>query len=214
MKRILLLCLFVCSAVCFYAQDSDRAESMQNLFEYNHDKFLDKGFKYDKGNNMYTFRKVNGLQATANVLNALSGVPTNYVPHKDDVYINVFMSIDSLVSSVSVTMYDPQYYDEIVEYIKANTENCGEYGNTGFAGYVGGKKLDVAYANKQQGYNQTNVRVNGNGYSSTTRSVSNHIDQSYTTVVFVVSDPDLKHWSKKLEKQEKKKKKNDAKLDF
>ncbi|MCD8265109.1 MAG: hypothetical protein LUD02_13960 [Tannerellaceae bacterium] len=89
------------------------------LLSLTPDELTEGNFKYNKDRNQYVLKKSNGLNNTANVLNALGGQTADIKPHPDD-YVITRQEGENEPAYLSVTFYKDDTFHEIEAWIASN----------------------------------------------------------------------------------------------
>ncbi len=80
--------------------------------------FEQANFKYLPKYNSWMLQKNHGLQATANVLSALSGTVADIRPDKRDYCITVQLGDNDQISYINVLFYDDDTYHKIMTFVQ------------------------------------------------------------------------------------------------
>lgn len=200
MKRftILLLALFAFATNSF-AQDFPYSK----ILKYGNKEFRSERFKYDDDHNQWILRKSHGLQATLNVISAITLADADIRPDSRDYVITVQMGDNELISYVNVLFFDDNTYHTLLTFAKDHGENIVETDSNKIRAYqfnYGGYNLSLQM--KEVKITATTERTN----SSLVKSV----DESYNAYQFVISTG-VEATSRYLERQAAKKAKKEAK---
>lgn len=114
MKKLLLLFVLLMT-VTTYAQEQENKFPYGKMLNMSHDELIDAKFKFDNYRNQYVLTKTNGLNATANILGALSGTPTNYIPHVNDYTVVIQKGVKE-IAYIEVAFYDSKLYHELLTF--------------------------------------------------------------------------------------------------
>lgn len=137
--------------------------------------------------------KVNGLNATANILGALSGTPTNYIPHVND-YNVIIQKAEDGIAYVEVIFYDSKIYHDLLTFAADNGQNFLETQSSEM------KKAQFNYDK----YSFSLVgKANNQSRTTASRNNATTKDESYSEYRFVI-DTGLKPFSEWHKKQEAK----------
>lgn len=198
MKKLLFLLISFTITLSVFAQEDQFPYG--KMLKMTHEELIKAKFKFDDEKNQYVLNKMNGLNTTASVLGALSGTPTNYVPHVND-YKVVIQNGDGGVAYIQVTFYDSEIYHKVLTFAADKGENLLETssGNEQKAQFnYGGYAFDLSYRTVKQ------------AAAVASRGVAASRDQSYDVYTFGIFT-DIQPTSEWLTKQAQKEAKRDAK---
>lgn len=196
MKKLLLSLTILLSISNSFAQESKGEFPYSKMLKMTPNELIEANFKFNSNKNQYFLTKLNGLNATTNVLGAFSGTPTNYIPHVND-YVVVIQNGEKQVSYINVTFYDSELYHNILTFAVDKGEKFLET-NSGAL-----NKTQFNYS----GYSfELSSKRTGQTASSTSYGAAVTKDQSYNTYTFLIMtgiDP-VSEWHEKQAKKEKK----------
>jgi hypothetical protein len=169
------------------------------------DQLKEKGFKFDKKKNQYVLTKTDGLNVTLNVLTALSGQAATYQPSKKDYIITLqYGQLDSL-SSLTVTFYSDDTYNEIQTWLAEKSIQPISSGS----GKISIQKFTYDSLSIEL-RSEAVVQSSGTMTRSRYATNSNSIDKSYTVYTYTIFTG-IKPQSEYLTKLQQKKDANKAK---
>jgi len=182
------------------------------MLNLNPEQLSDKGFKFTEKKNQWVLTKTDGLNTTLNVLSALTvGNAATYKPSAKDYTVVLQMSQDGQVSSLTVTFYNDNTFNEIQTWLAEN--------NISTINSASGKiSLQRFTCDSLQVELRTAAVIQSSG--STTRSQyalnSNSIDNSYTVYSYTIwtGIPPYSEWLTKQEQKKAAKKAKGAKDDL
>ena len=120
MKRIILLFSIVFGTVLSYGQNDF---PYSKLLNYSKSDLLKAKFVYFPKKNHWVLSKNHALQATANVLSALSGTEADIRPDERDYEITVQMGEGDAIAYVQVLFYQNSTYHDILTFMADKGEN-------------------------------------------------------------------------------------------
>lgn len=170
----MIVCAISVNMLC--AQDTIREFPYAKMLQMTHKELLGAKFKFDDEKNQYVLTKMNGLNATVNILGAMSGTPTNYVPHVNDYQVLIQNGADQ-VAFIAVTFYDSELYHRILTFAADSGENLLETNSVGTNKTqfnYGGYAFDLSYKRTNQ------------SAGSVSRGAVASKDQSYNTYTFLI----------------------------
>ncbi|WP_300728088.1 hypothetical protein [uncultured Rikenella sp.] len=200
MKKLFAIIVLSCGLFGFVqAQTALPYEKMLSLTQ---EQLKEGKFKYDKYRNQYVLRKSNGLNATANVLNALNGHAADVRPHPDDYQITIQQSENETVAWVDVLFYKDETYHQLLTWARDNGCDLIE---------TSSGKLTKQQFNYEDYNLELTLYVNGvQTTTSSTAAIAKTKDESYNTYHFTIytKNPAVSDF---LTKQAAKEAKRDAK---
>ena len=119
---VLILCMLVMCSNWTYSQEMP----YEKFLTYGKNDFEQADFKYKEKFNSWVLQKNHGLQATANVLSALSGTTADIKPDSRDYCITVQMGDNELISYIDVLFYDDDTYHKIMTFVQNNGDDILE----------------------------------------------------------------------------------------
>ena len=122
MKKIVLLCIALCTLFSVQAQDFPYSK----YINYTKEQFLANKFKYDKRANTWYISKANGLNVAVNILSIIAEDYDDVRPSYDDYTIVVQLGEDDMVAYVMVEFYNDETYHKLLTFIKDNGEKYFE----------------------------------------------------------------------------------------
>lgn len=194
MKKLLLLCVALCTMFGAQAQDIPYSK----YINFTKAEFEANNFKYNKKHNFWALTKTNGWNEAFNILAILSDAYDDVRPSVDDYVICVQMGENDMVAFVAVEFYNDEIYHKILTFIMDNGEKVLETSS--------GKLIRY-----QASYNGFNLELDMDQHivsrtSSRTfdpRAVKS-VDESYNEYTFAIYTG-IEAQSKYLDKQAKKK---------
>lgn len=200
MKRIVLLC---CALFAFFAASSQELPYSKYL-NFTVSEFKENKFKYDEYTNMWSLRKVNGLNTTLNILAIIADAGEEVRPAENDYTILVQMGKDVQASYVKVFFYKDETYHKLLTFLKDNGNNMIETSSGNLV------KQQAFYGDYAVELNmEKHVISRTSSRTADSRTLKN-VDESYNEYEFVIRT-NVEPWSKEMEKQMAKQAKRDAK---
>ena len=198
-KFLLLLCTW-CIAFAAHAQEMPYSKYLS----YTKEQFKESHFKYHKKANAWTLSKVNGLNETLNVLAIIADAGEEVRPDVNDYCIIVRLGKDEQVASVEVEFYNDGTYHKLLTFLKDNGQDLVETSS--------GKliKHQAYYGDYAVELNMEQHLVSRTSARTTDAKTVKNVDESYNEYYLIVRS-DVEPWSPRLEKQDAKQAKRDAK---
>ena len=194
MKKLLLLCVALCTMFGAQAQDIPYSK----YINFTKAEFEANNFKYNKKHNFWALTKTNGWNEALNILAILSDAYDDVRPSADDYVICVQMGENDMVAFVAVEFYNDEIYHKVLSFMMDNCEDLRETASgrlikhrascDGFA-----LELDM----DQHIISRTSSRT------ADSRTVKN-VDESYNEYTYVLRTG-IEAKSKYLDKQDSKK---------
>lgn len=160
-------------------------------------ELLEANFKYDKNKNQYVLTRSQGLQKTANILNAINGATADIRPHSSD-YKVIIQNGESGVAFVSVIFYSDDTFHELLTFANDHGNNLLET-NSGKLNKLQFNYSDYAILLEMNRIGVTAVTTN-------TRAAAKALDESYNEYTYSIItgiQPSSKWHTKNAGKQEK-----------
>lgn len=200
MKQIILiLCTLVLCPNLAYSQGMP----YEKYLTYSKTDFEQANFKYKEKYNSWVLQKNHGLQATANVLSALSGTTADIKPDSRDYCITVQMGDNELISYIDVLFYDDETYHKVMTFVQDNGEDILETNS-------GNKILNqCVYGNYNLQLQMERVGITATTGRTGTALVKSK-DESYNVYHFIINTG-VEATSLMITKEATKKAKNQAK---
>lgn len=195
----------------------------EKMLSMSSEELLKEKFKFNSEKNQYTLHKKNGLRVAASIIGALSDIPTNYIPDKNDYQITIQKGTSG-TAYLEVVFYDAELYHRILTFGK-------DYGNDFLetnSGLLDKKQFDY----ENYSFSLTNIIKSQSSTQTVTRDAHSHLstakeqtsstihDESYNIYTFTIYtdiEPSSEYISKqkaKSMKREMKGKKKVAAEDF
>lgn len=200
MKKVVLLCIALCTLFSVQAQDFPYSKYVN----YTKEQFLASNFKYDKRANTWYISKSNGLNVAVNILAIIADAYDEVRPSYDDYTIAVQLGEEDMVASVMVEFYNDETYHKLLTFVKDNGE---KYVETSSGKIVKQQAFYNNYALELQMEQYIISRTSS--YTADSRTVMN-VDESYNEYRFTISTG-VEPRSKYLDKQAAKKAKREEK---
>ena len=200
MKRILLFCLTLCTAIAVQAQNLPYSKYLN----FSKEEFKENHFKYHPKTNTWSLHKVSGLNVTFNVLAIIADAAEEIRPGVDDYTILVQMGMEEKASYVRVFFYNDATYHKLLTFMKENGEKLMETSSGKLVKHqasYGGYALELNM--EQQIISRTSART------ADPMTVKN-VDESYNEYEFIIRT-DVEPWSNYFDKMAEKQAKRDAK---
>lgn len=123
MKRFITLFIaIIAMAVSAQAQDFPYSK----ILKYSTSDFTKERFKFDEKHNQWILRKSHGLQATLNVISALTLADADIRPDSRDYVITVQMGENDLIAYINVLFFEDSTYHKLLTFAKDNGVNLLE----------------------------------------------------------------------------------------
>lgn len=200
MKRLALIMAAICAAIAVNGQTVPYSKYL----DYSRSEFKQSHFKYDNKTNTWILNKIDGLNATINILAIISDSEEDVRPDVDDYSIIVHMSREDQGAIVNVEFYSDETYHKLLTFMKDNGEKLIETSSGKIIkhqAYCDGYALELTM--EQHIISRTSART------ADSKTVKN-VDESYNEYSFVIRT-DVEPWSAYLEKEAEKQAKRDAK---
>lgn len=198
MKKLLLLCLALCTLFAAQAQDFPYSKYLN----FEKSDFEANNFKYKKKYNTWTLNKVNGWSVAFNIMAILADGSEDVRPSSQKYSILVQMGDNEQVSYIVVEFYDDEVYHKILTFMVDNGEHLLETSSgkltrhqAGYNGYA--LELDMV----QHIVSRTSSRT-------VDRRTVKSVDESYNEYTFVIKTTvpaTSKYFDKKAAKKAKRK---------
>lgn len=200
MKRLLftLIAAFTLAGAG-YAQEFPYSK----LLKYTDKEFNQERFKYDAKKNTWTLTKNHGLQATLNVLSAVTGADADIRPDTRDYAITVHMSDNDLIAYIDVVFFDDNTYHKLMTFAKDNGQNILETDSNNV------RLCQFNYSTYSLSLRMQQVKLTATTSRTNTALVKSY-DESYNRYHFVINTG-VEPTSAYLSKQAAKKAKREAK---
>lgn len=200
MKKFLLLLYTWCVAFAAHAQEMPYSKYLN----YTKEQFKESHFKYHKKANAWTLSKVNGLNETLNVLAIIADAGEEVRPDVNDYCIIVRLGKDEQVASVEVEFYNDGTYHKLLTFLKDNGQDLVETSS--------GKliKHQAYYGDYAVELNMEQHLVSRTSARTADAKTVKNVDESYNEYYLIIRS-DVEPWSPRLEKQDAKQAKRDAK---
>lgn len=194
MKKLLLLCVALCTLFGAQAQDIPYSK----YINFTKAEFEANNFKYNKKHNFWALTKTNGWNEALNILAILSDAYDDVRPSADDYVICVQMGENDMVAFVAVEFYNDEIYHKILTFIMDNGEKVLE---------TSSGKL-IRYQASYNGFNleldmDQHIVSRTSSRTADSRTVKN-VDESYNEYTYVLRTG-IEAKSKYLDKQDSKK---------
>lgn len=200
MKKMLLICAFLCAVVAAQAQEVPYSKYLH----YSKKEFKENRFKYDDYTNTWALRKTNGLVATVNVLAIIADAEEDVCPGKNDYSIAVQLGADSKAAYVKVVFYDSETYHKLLTFVKDNGRDLLE---TSSGKLVKHQAFHGDYALE---LNMVQHLISRTSARTIDPKTVKNVDESYNEYEFIIKT-DVEPWSEHLEAQAAKQAKRAAK---
>lgn len=200
MKRLALIMAAICAAIAVNGQTVPYSKYL----DYSRSEFKQSHFKYDNKTNTWILNKIDGLNATINILAIISDSEEDVRPDVDDYSIIVHMSREDQGAIVNIEFYSDETYHKLLTFMKDNGEKLIETSSGKIIkhqAYCDGYALELTM--EQHIISRTSART------ADSKTVKN-VDESYNEYSFVIRT-DVEPWSAYLEKEAEKQAKRDAK---
>ena len=198
-KFLLLLCTW-CVAFVAHAQEMPYSK----YFNFSKEQFKENNFKYHKKANVWTLSKVNGLNETLNVLAIIADAGEEVRSDVNDYCIIVRLGKDEQVASVEVEFYNDDTYHKLLTFLKDHGQDLVETSSGKLIkhqAYYGDYAIELKM--DQHIISRTSART------ADYKTVKN-VDESYNEYYLIIRG-NVEPWSPRLEKQDAKQAKRDAK---
>lgn len=200
MKKIVLLSF---ALFAFFTATSQELPYSKYL-NFGKDEFKENKFKYDVYTNIWSLRKVNGLNTSLNILAIIADAGEEVRPAKNDYTILVQMGKDEQASYVKVFFYNDETYHKLLTFMKDNGNNMIETSSGNLV------KQQAFYGDYAVELNmEKHVISRTSSRTADSRTLKN-VDESYNEYEFVIRT-NVEPWSNEMEKQIAKQAKRDAK---
>ena len=204
MKKSICLLAAILFTVASFAQDLPYGK----VLNASPEDLVAQKFTYNKNKNFYnlTHEKASGF---------LASVVVGATMHSSDDYsITVQMGADQQKSSVEVTLYDRNLYENIVAFIRENGTSVNEF-NTGKGERLVGKYegLTLTIERKKVDIKDTDTITGSNKDGNVSTSNSTTQDYSYDSFIYTIKtgvEPDSPWHQKQAQKQQDRKDKGKA----
>lgn len=204
MRKILIICVLLCTTFAVYAQEVPYSKYLT----YSEEEFKENRFKYDDETNTWTLRKTSGLQTTLNVLSILANAEDDVRPSTKDYAIVVQMGKEEKAAYVTVKFYSDETYHTLLTFLKDNGKDFVETSSGKLVkhqAFHGDYALELNL--KQHGVSRTSSHTASRFLDGKARK---SVDESYNEYQFTITT-DVAPWSEYLDKQAAKRAKRDAK---
>lgn len=176
MKKLILILMTVVLGVNYtFSQDLPYGKYLT----FGKSDFEQANFKYSEKFNSWVLRKNHGVQATVNVLSALTGTVADIRPDNRDYCITVQMGDNEMISYIEVLFYNDDTYHKVMTFVQDNGSDILETNS-------GNKVLNqCAFGNYDLKLQMERVDVTattGNTNSALVKSV----DKSYNKYTFTI----------------------------
>ena len=192
------------AAICAAIAVNGQTVPYSKYLDYSRSEFKQSHFKYDNKTNTWILNKIDGLNATINILAIISDSEEDVRPDVDDYSIIVHMSREDQGAIVNVEFYSDETYHKLLTFLKDNGEKLIETSSGKIIkhqAYCDGYTLELTM--EQHIISRTSART------ADSKTVKN-VDESYNEYSFVIRT-DVEPWSAYLEKEAEKQAKRDAK---
>ena len=204
MRKFLIICVALCTALAVQAQDVPYSKYLN----FSKQEFKENRFKYDDETNTWALRKTSGLQTTLNVLSILANAEDDVRPSTKDYAIVVQMGKEEKAAYVTVKFYSDETYHTLLTFLKDNGKDFVETSSGKLVkhqAFHGDYALELNL--KQHGVSRTSSHTASRFLDGKARK---SVDESYNEYQFTITT-DVAPWSEYLEKQAAKKAKREAK---
>ena len=198
-KFLLLLCTW-CVAFVAHAQEMPYSKYLN----FSKEQFKENNFKYHKKANVWTLSKVNGLNETLNILAIIADAGEEVRPAANDYYIVAQLGKEEQVASVEVEFYNDDTYHKLLTFLKDHGQDLVETSS--------GKliKHQAYYGDYAVELNMEQHLVSRTSARTADAKTVKNVDESYNEYYLIIRS-DVEPWSPRLEKQDAKQAKRDAK---
>ncbi len=204
MRKFLIICVALCTALAVQAQDVPYSKYLN----FSKQEFKENRFKYDDETNTWALRKTSGLQTTLNVLSILANAEDDVRPSTKDYAIVVQMGKEEKAAYVTVKFYSDETYHTLLTFLKDNGKDFVETSSGKLVkhqAFHGDYALELNL--KQHGVSRTSSHTASRFLDGKARK---SVDESYNEYQFTITT-DVAPWSEYLDKQAAKRAKRDAK---
>lgn len=177
MKKLMIMMALLAGFACVAnAQELPYAK----FLDYTNVDFRQAKFKYHEDYNSWVLKKNHGLQATANVLSAISGATADIRPDSRDYAITVQLGKKDEVAYIEVLFYDDKVYHQLMTFIKDNgRRNIETNSGNRIINKCVYDKYDLELHMRSVGVSATTARTN--------TAVVKNVDESYNVYHFIIN---------------------------